>query len=57
MCLFGLILHVTFKPDNVTYTVEVLGRAGKAKFQYRDPFNLEYKEPSKYVNKKSFYKF
>ena len=57
MCLFGLILYVTFKPDNVTYTVEVLGRAGKAKFQYRDPFNLEYKEPSKYVNKKSFYKF
>ena len=39
---------VTFKLHDNTYTVEIIGRAGKAKGQYKNCFNVEYKKPSAY---------
>ena len=39
---------VTFKLHDNTYTVEIIGKAGKTKGQYKNCFNVEYKKPSAY---------
>ena len=39
------------------YTVEILGRAGKATGQYKNHFNVEYEEPLEYVNKQASVNF
>ena len=39
---------VTFKLHDVPYLVEIISRAGKAKGQYKNCFNVKYKEPLEY---------
>ena len=51
----GLI--VTSNHDKVSYTVEILGSAGKATGQYKNHFNVEYKQPYEYLNKQASVNF
>ena len=39
------------------YTVEISGVAGKATSQYKNNFNVEYKESCEYVNKQASVNF